>query len=201
MFKSNDFQANTERLKCISSFYGPEAKALIQILMYANVSVPVAKQRQKNPSQVMPHDASQATGQLRCSPAPTGMSSACSQLYGRDLCKPAPKQPFPPSESNTPEQHAPRRLVGKMLSPRRGAESRTGDPAGLGPARGDLLEQRLRRGKEGLGERQPCFLLGKGAQRAPNADRLRNNGLSSLLFKNRLPAVFIASPALTCSNI
>lgn len=59
----------------------------------------------------------------------------------------------------------------------------------------------LRLAQGGQGEGQPCFLLGKGALEAPKADRLRNNGLRSLLFKNRLPAVFIASPALTCSNI
>lgn len=46
MFKSNDFQVNTEWLRCISSFYGSEAKALIQTLTKGNVSVPTAEQQQ-----------------------------------------------------------------------------------------------------------------------------------------------------------
>lgn len=46
MFKSNDFQVNTEWLRCIGSFYGSEAKALIQTLTKGNVSVPTAEQQQ-----------------------------------------------------------------------------------------------------------------------------------------------------------
>lgn len=46
MFKSNDFQVNTEWLRYIGSFYGSEAKALIQTLTKGNVFVPISEQQQ-----------------------------------------------------------------------------------------------------------------------------------------------------------
>lgn len=76
MFKSNDFRVNVERLKYISSFYGSEAKALIQALTNTNVFVPIGA---KKPSWVMPGDLSQASWD-----APIGMCSSrqgCRQLF------------------------------------------------------------------------------------------------------------------------
>lgn len=72
MFKSNDFQVNTVWLRYIGSFYGSEAKALIQTLTKRNVSVPISEQRHglmavQKPSKVMPKDSSQTMGQLGCS--------------------------------------------------------------------------------------------------------------------------------------